>query len=44
MRKLYKLLTITNISIQLDEPEAKDISRVKIKIMEDDDKSTYLFY
>ena len=33
MRKLYKLLTITNLAIELDEPtDPKEISRVKIKI------------
>ena len=33
MRKLYKLLTVTNISIELDDPcEAKDISRVRLKM------------
>lgn len=42
MRKLYKVMTFENISIELDDPaEAKEISRVKLTIYEDNDRCNY---
>ena len=37
MRKLYKLMSIGSITIELDDHAAKELSRVKFRVIEDSD-------